>query len=108
MGVIGYFTLINLEYNRLESLPESFGNLNKLKDLNLMYNRLSSLPKSFGNLFNLRALNISNNRLSSIPPPIKSLPNLRALDINSNKSINHRDLNKLKFKKYQWRFSLMN
>ena len=39
-------TTLNLSYNQFTTLPESFGNLTKLKELNLSYNQLTTLPDS--------------------------------------------------------------
>jgi hypothetical protein len=44
------FHEINLSNNKLESLPQSFGNLQELRNLYLQYNVLTCLPQSFVNL----------------------------------------------------------
>ncbi|MGB7128754.1 MAG: leucine-rich repeat domain-containing protein, partial [Candidatus Rhabdochlamydia sp.] len=42
--------ILKLQNNQLETLPESFGNLQALQTLKLQNNQLETLPESFGNL----------------------------------------------------------
>ncbi|MDE7174126.1 MAG: leucine-rich repeat domain-containing protein [Helicobacter sp.] len=53
-----------MNHNRLESLPQTFANLNALEELDLSHNRLESLPPI--NLLRLRKLNLNNNLMSSL------------------------------------------
>ena len=81
--------MINLKYldlnsNKLESLPESIGNLLNLRTLCLCNNKLKSLPESIGNLLNLRTLYLSYNELKSLPKSIIRLTNLESLDLTVN------------------------
>eukprot|EP00658_Telonema_sp_P-2_P069639 TRINITY_DN58999_c0_g1_i1.p1 TRINITY_DN58999_c0_g1~~TRINITY_DN58999_c0_g1_i1.p1 ORF type:complete len:100 (+),score=33.07 TRINITY_DN58999_c0_g1_i1:108-407(+) len=50
-------------YNRLTSLPDSFGDLQVGGHLNLCSNQLQSLPNSFRNLQVGRDLDLSGNKL---------------------------------------------
>ncbi|MEM9981656.1 MAG: hypothetical protein AAF734_04100, partial [Bacteroidota bacterium] len=56
---------------------ESFGQLQKLKDLYLLSNQLNSLPESFEQLQKLRSLELSDNPLQAqeIEKLQKRLPN---------------------------------
>jgi Leucine-rich repeat (LRR) protein len=54
---------LDLSKNRLEELPEYFGNLRHLKHLDLYSNQLERLPVSFGQLKNLKFLDLKNNHL---------------------------------------------
>ena len=47
-----------LSSNNLSYLPESFCNLNNLKDLKIRKNNLSSLPENFGDLGQLEILGL--------------------------------------------------
>ena len=47
--------------NRLNELPESFGNLSSLRCCQLSNNNIELLPSSFGNLSNLEELRLDNN-----------------------------------------------
>ena len=63
---------------RLKSLPESIGNLSKLKSLNLSRcYRLASLPASIGNLSNLTSLNLSGcYGIDVLPLSLRNLTHL--------------------------------
>ena len=47
--------------NRLDELPESFGNLRSLRYCQLSKNKIELLPSSFGDLSNLEELRLDNN-----------------------------------------------
>lgn len=82
---INLTSLILKNNSKLESLPETIGNLTKLEDLNLENNNLSSLPETIGNLINLYNLNLENNKLSTLPETIKNLIKLSTLNLENNK-----------------------
>lgn len=52
---------LNLSYNNLQRLPESFKNITVLCNLNLSYNKLKTLPESFKNIKVSCDLNIQFN-----------------------------------------------
>ena len=56
---------LDLSKNRLQDLPEYFGNLRSLKQLDLYSNELERLPVTFGQLKNLKFLDLKNNPLSA-------------------------------------------
>ncbi len=70
---------LNLEGKKLESVPDSIGNLGRLTTLHLTSNRLSTLPDSIGNLPNLESLFVHRNNLTSLPDSIGKLANLQDL-----------------------------
>jgi len=78
-----------LDYNELESLPESFGDLENLNRLSLGGNILSSLPESIGNLKNLQFLNLYGNNLTSLPESIGNLTNLKFLNLQNNPNLTY-------------------
>ncbi len=107
----GHVTGIHLSINNLSgSLPDSLGNLDRLRDMALTHNSLTgnipstlgnlsslrllylysnqlsgSIPSSFGGLVNLTDLHLEGNKLSgSIPSALTSLPNLQALRLARN------------------------
>ena len=71
--------------NNLISLPESFGQLNNLRQLNLDDNRLTTLPESFGQLNNLSALSLNNNKLTALPESFVQINTLETLFLNNNR-----------------------
>ena len=70
--------------SRLESIPESIGNLTELEVLNLSYNNLITLPKTIKNLKKLRILDLSWNNFAEIPRIILQLPLLQVLNLDHN------------------------
>ena len=75
---------LQLYYNHLTSLPESFGNLRSLENLELRFNHLTSLPESFGNLENLKILLINHNQLKTLPESFGNLRSLEKLILSNN------------------------
>ncbi|MHA1227716.1 MAG: leucine-rich repeat domain-containing protein, partial [Candidatus Hodarchaeales archaeon] len=69
--------------NKLNTLPESFGNLKNLKQLYIDYNHLTSLPESFGQLKNLKYLSLEKNPLQYVPDSFASLPKLSFLVVDN-------------------------
>ena len=76
---------IDLEGNRLNSIPESIFKLKKLKELKLSQNHLESVPRQIGNLKNLMYLGLAGNKLTSIPKEIGKLKKLDVLFLGFNK-----------------------
>ena len=68
------------------SIPETIGNLSKLKVLVLSGNKFTgSIPKSIGKLNNLERLFLNYNQFSGeIPAEIGELDSLKALWLNDN------------------------
>ena len=54
---------LDLSKNRLEELPEFFGQLKNLRHLDLYSNQLERLPVTFSQLKNLKWLDLKNNPL---------------------------------------------
>jgi leucine-rich repeat protein SHOC2 len=70
--------------NQLTSLPAEIGQLTALKGLDLGGNKLTSLPAEIGQLTALRGLNLGENQLTSVPAEIRQLTSLRGLDLRGN------------------------
>ena len=62
-------------------LPESIGNLQKLKKLYLPDAALTKLPESIGSLNELEILYLGRSNLESIPSSLTKLKNLKQLDL---------------------------
>lgn len=77
--------LIDLQNNKLESLPEEVSDLCFLEKLKVDHNVLKVLPYRLDKLTNLNTLTASNNRLEFLPPSLESLEKLEILLLNDNK-----------------------
>ncbi|XP_028397812.1 protein lap1-like [Dendronephthya gigantea] len=75
---------LNLNFNRISSLPESFGMLIHLEILELSHNLLSKLPNSFSLLKSLQKLDLSNNKLRALRDDMDNLKKLKKLNVNNN------------------------
>ncbi|PWW75468.1 L domain-like protein [Tuber magnatum] len=78
--------ILELQENRLESLPSSLGQLSKLHVLNISHNIIQSIP--FESLLDcqLHELTASNNKLKGtlFPREVTRLDSLHSLDIRNN------------------------
>merc|ERR1711916_251540 len=74
-------TLVNMG---LRSLPESIGDLPRVKRINIALNELTSLPSELGALTQLTRLVASGNKLRSLPFEFENLVNLVELDLTEN------------------------
>ena len=72
-------------HGSINVLPETIGELTKLKTLGIGSNRLDILPDFIGNLDNLEVLRADNNGLTILPDFIEKLQNLQSLDMDSNR-----------------------
>ncbi|CAD7078954.1 unnamed protein product [Hermetia illucens] len=70
--------------NRLTTLPDELGRMEKLTDLDASCNQLTSLPMRIGDLRNLRSLSLRSNQLVYLPREITYLL-LVSLNLSSNK-----------------------
>ncbi|KAG8200417.1 hypothetical protein JTE90_000502 [Oedothorax gibbosus] len=84
---LGQLLILNLQCNKLSSLPPEINCLSSLQVLNVENNSLKKLPETFGKLLNLRHLNLKSNKLLSFPVPICSLKNLISLNLCDNTKI---------------------
>lgn len=68
LGKLVNLIQLDLSYNLLEDIPEDvFVNLKLLKILNINHNKLTSLPKSLEKLNKLYHLGVMNNKLKKVP-----------------------------------------
>eukprot|EP00913_Durusdinium_trenchii_P001755 g1626.t1 len=74
-----------LAENQLLTVPDVL-NLQKLKLLDMSFNKLQSLPKSITQAQVLEELLVNNNRISSLPEEIGRLQALRDFNLNANAS----------------------
>lgn len=76
--------------NQLSALPDSFGQLVRMRKLMLANNRLASLPHTMASMHDLELLRLSNNALPSLPKWLlhgAALPKLTWLAVAGNPCI---------------------
>jgi len=84
----GHITALNLSNWGLSSLPNSIGNLNKLKYLILKNNNLKTIPESISSLHRLRTLNLSGCKIVNLPNAITNLKKIKNLSLCQNFNLN--------------------
>lgn len=77
-------TFLQVDSNRLLSLPMILGKCIKLQELVLKENEISFFPPSIGNLSDLRTLIADCNKLTSLPSEICNLTRLTLLSLRDN------------------------
>jgi internalin A len=77
-------TVLALDDNRLERLPDAIGLLQALKQLTVARNALQQLPTSVGGLRCLQLLDVSGNRLSAMPAELGQCSALSDVDARNN------------------------
>lgn len=77
-------TVLRLDHNDIDVLPDEIGLLKGLRELTLSHNKLRLLPHSVGLIKDLTELDISWNRLECLPPTIWGLKKLSLLNISVN------------------------
>ncbi|KAL5281040.1 LRCH3 family protein [Megaselia abdita] len=70
--------------NRLTSLPDDLGRMERLTDLDASYNQLTTLPARIGDLRSLRSFSLRSNQLMYLPRELTYL-SLVSLDVSSNR-----------------------
>lgn len=86
VGIGGSLETLDLRYNRLETLPETFVNCTKLHTLRASHNILASLPESMIGLTNsLVDLQLAHNQLTTGPKALTALRTLERLDLSFNR-----------------------
>ena len=76
---------LDLSYNQLLHIPDSFGLLFHLKTIQLQHNKLTKLPDSFTRLVKLEKLNLSDNQLRELPEELGRMESLSRLNVCNNR-----------------------
>ncbi|KAE8901470.1 hypothetical protein PF005_g9570 [Phytophthora fragariae] len=86
VGIGGSLETLDLRYNRLETLPDTFANCTKLHTLRASHNIITSLPESMAGLVNsLVDLQLAHNQLAKGPGALSTLRSLERLDLSFNR-----------------------
>ena len=80
-----HLSYINLGYNRILTLPESFGLFFHLRTVILNNNRLKTLPESFLHLVKLEKLDLCHNVMRELPEELGKMESLKQLNVSHNK-----------------------
>ncbi len=72
------------EKNQLTALPETISSLTQLQSLDLSDNLLIDLPESLGQLTQLQSLNLYHNQLTELPESLCQLTQLQWLSLYDN------------------------
>ncbi|MES2355345.1 MAG: hypothetical protein V4568_13305 [Pseudomonadota bacterium] len=84
IGKLERLQILDVGENRLTALNNQIGRLRQLEELDVSKNKLPSLPLEIGDLSSLTSLKASRNRISRIPAEIAKLHNLDKLILNKN------------------------
>ena len=76
---------INLENNKLQSLPGALADLTNLEEFYAPRNSLSALPPGMSELYLLKTVGLSYNDFTEFPAALLNLKKLRTLDLSDNK-----------------------
>lgn len=82
---VSILTVLNVSDNQLSELPQNLEELNRLTILNLSKNQFTMIPDGLINISSLIELDFSDNQLTSIPIDIDEFINLEILKLNNNK-----------------------
>lgn len=84
LGELSRLRTLDLSRNQLTSVPEWLGELAQIEALYLESNLLTVLPESIGKLAQLQTLLLEDNRLRSLPESLRSVKSLRGLYLHDN------------------------
>ncbi|TFG19328.1 MAG: leucine-rich repeat domain-containing protein [Promethearchaeota archaeon] len=84
IGELKNLKFLHLMGNHLKILPNSIGDLLNLEELNIAWNYIEKLPQSIGNLKNLKKMHLSNNLLLDLPDSMKNLDSLEEISLKDN------------------------
>ena len=93
------FKNLNLSYNNISLLPQSFGNIFVNGNLDLSHNKLIELPINFENIIVEGDLDLSYNELKSLPQNFLNIKNNGDINLTNNK-LESLPNNFIKFLKY--------
>ena len=85
IGKLSTLTDLNINYNKLNSLPEEIGQLTKLEQLHAYCNNITEIPTQLSKLVNITDISLCYNKIIHFPKELCQLSNLLYIDMSSNK-----------------------
>jgi serine/threonine protein phosphatase PrpC/Leucine-rich repeat (LRR) protein len=76
---------LNLQFNELDSLPDTFSTCPKLNSINISFNKFESLPRSLSSCRNVTAFSAVANQFTKFPRAVLSFSRLKTLIMTGNK-----------------------
>ncbi|KAJ8658287.1 hypothetical protein O0I10_005970 [Lichtheimia ornata] len=80
-----HLTKLELQSNRLTTLPAELWRLSGLEELNVGKNRITFIPPDIARLSQLRELYLYDNLIETLPSQVGDLKQLQILDVTANK-----------------------
>jgi Leucine-rich repeat (LRR) protein len=80
----GIMQALDLDGNRLTTIPADIGECTELEILRLSRNKLRALPSSLQRCSRLRLLAVSHNVITCIPPPLANCGSLECIEADHN------------------------
>lgn len=80
-----HLTKLELQGNRLTTLPAELWRLSGLEELNVGKNRITCIPPEIARLSQLRELYLYDNQIEHLPSQVGDLKQLQILDVTANK-----------------------
>lgn len=81
---IGTLKYLNISNNKFEMIPKVLCEMRHLVDLDVSFNMISEFPVEMGHLVNLETLVIVGNKITSFPAEVKGMVKLKELDCRRN------------------------
>ena len=86
-GLFFHLKTVLLQNNKIKDLPNSFLHLVKLEKLDISYNGIRELPEDLGKMESLTRLNVSHNKLKTLPPSLGSCKSIKVILAGANRLI---------------------
>ena len=75
---------LTVDANLLSSLPQDFGNLDRLRSFSAACNNFVEFPSVLCSLPNLEFLDLNNNKIERVPEKVKAMSKLTHLNLAKN------------------------
>lgn len=75
---------LNISNNNLDTIPNVLPEIKSLVELDLSFNTISVVPPELGGLINLERLTVVGNRIEALPEEISTMVHLKKLDVRRN------------------------